>query len=82
MLLKNIDEDVNLIDKPAENSPSTARLPTVTKVKDYIDNDNNYDKRAKSWHKKEIVLELKNIFSSQTEASELLQSLKKSSFLA
>ena len=48
MLLKNIDEDVNLIDKPAENSPSTARLPTVTKVKDYIDNDKNYDKRAES----------------------------------
>ena len=46
MLLKNIDEDVNLIDKPAENSPSTARLSTVTKVKNYIDNDKQYDERA------------------------------------
>ena len=76
MLLKNIDEDVSLIDKPAENSPSKSRLSTVTKVKNYIDNDKKYDERAESWHKKQIVLELKNKFSSQTQASELLQSLK------
>ena len=59
MLLKNIDEDVSLIDKPAENSPSKSRLSTVTKVKNYIDNDKKYDERAESWHKKQIVLELK-----------------------
>ena len=48
MLLKNIDEDVSLIDKPAENSPSKSRLSTVTKVKNYIDNDKKYDERAES----------------------------------
>ena len=45
-------------------------------MKNYIDNDEKYDERAESSHKKEIVLELKNNFSSQTQASELLQSLK------
>ena len=54
MLLKNIDEDVNLIEKPAENSPSTARLSTVTKVKNYIDNDKKYDERAEIWQKRRL----------------------------
>ena len=47
MLLKNIDEeipiDVNLINTPAKNSPSTTRTSAMTNQENYIDNDKKYD---------------------------------------
>ena len=43
MLLKNIDEeipiDVNLINTPAKNLPSTTRTSTVSNQKNYIENN-------------------------------------------
>ena len=80
MLLKNIDEevpiDVNLINTPAKNLPSTKRTSTMSNQENYIENDKKYDKTTENQHKKEILLELKNNFSTQTKERELLQSLK------
>ena len=43
MLLNNIDEeipiDVNLINTPAKNLPSTTRTSTVSNQKNYIENN-------------------------------------------
>ena len=43
MLLNNIDEeipiDVNLINTPAKNLPSTKRTSTVSNQENYIEND-------------------------------------------
>ena len=61
---------------PQKNLPTTTRTSTVSKLESYIDNDKKYDETAESRHKKEILLELKNNFSTQTKESELLQSLK------
>lgn len=50
--LENIDEeiptDVNLMDTPANNSPSTTITSTVSKLKNYIDDDIKYDETAES----------------------------------
>ena len=50
--LENIDEeiptDVNLMDTPANNSPSTTTTSTVSKLKNYIDDDIKYDETAES----------------------------------
>ena len=77
MLLNNIDEeipiDVNLINTPAKNLPSTKRTSTVSNQENYIENDKKYDETTENRHKKD---ELKNSFSAQTKESELLQSLK------
>ena len=77
MLLNNIDEeipiDVNLINTPAKNLPSTKRTLTVPNQENYIENDKKYDETTENRHKKD---ELKNSFSAQTKESELLQSLK------
>ena len=50
--LENIDEeiptDVNLMDTPDNNSPSTTITSTVSKLKNYIDDDIKYDETAES----------------------------------
>ena len=50
--LENIDEeiptDVNLMNTPANNSPSTTTTSTVSKLKNYIDDDIKYDETAES----------------------------------
>ena len=50
------------------------RTSTVSKLENYI--DKKYDKTAKSRRKKEILLELKNNFTTQTKKDEFLQTLK------
>ena len=80
ILLNNIGAeipiDVNLINTPTKNLPSTKRTSTVSNQENYIENDKKYDQPTENRHKKEILLELKNSFSAQTKESELLQSLK------
>ena len=77
MLLNNIDEqipiDVNLINTPAKNLPSTKRTSTVSNQENYIENDKKCDETTENRYKKD---ELNNSFSAQMKESELLQSLK------
>ena len=80
MLLKNIDEeipiDVNLINPPGKNLPSTTRTFTMPSQENYIENDKKCDETRENRLTKEILLELKNNFSAKTKESEFLQSLK------
>ena len=65
ILLKNIDKeiriDINLINTPGKNLPSTTRTSTESNQENYIENDKKYDETTENRHKKEILLELTKI---------------------
>ena len=74
-IVKEIPVDLNLIDTPTKNSPSTTITPTVSKLENYI--NKKYNETAESRNKNEILLKLQKQFLHPVKKSELLQSLKK-----